>query len=72
MLSFYLAFLYGYDEFGEEYADRVLCMSQFLFDVQQKNRLAQKGLLKDSVLLVMVIKKQKKKCVPKKQRYLKN
>lgn len=46
MLSFYLAFLYGYDEFGEEYADRVLCMSQFLFDVQQKNRLSQKGLLK--------------------------
>lgn len=46
MLSFYLAFLYGYDKFGEEYADRVLCMSQFLFDVQQKNRLSQKGLLK--------------------------
>ena len=46
MLSFYLAFLYGYDKFGEEYADRILCMSQFLFDVQQKNRLSQKGLLK--------------------------
>lgn len=46
MLSFYLAFLYGYDDYGEEYGDRILCMSQFLFDVQQKNRLSQKGLLK--------------------------
>lgn len=46
MLSFYLAFLYGYDDIEEEYADRILCMSQFLFDVQQKNRLSQKGLLK--------------------------
>ena len=46
MLSFYLAFLYGYGNFGKEYADRILCMSQFLFDVQQKNRLSQKGLLR--------------------------
>ena len=46
MLSFYLAFLYGYGNFGQEYADRILCMSQFLFDVQQKNRLSQKGLLR--------------------------
>jgi len=44
MLSFYLAFLYA----GEPYYDndRILCMSKFLFDVQQKNRLSQKGLLK--------------------------
>ena len=44
MLSFYLAFLYA----GEPYydIDRILCMSKFLFDVQQKNRLSQKGLLK--------------------------
>ena len=46
MLSFYLAFLYGYTDFGDEYQERILCMSQFLFEVQQKNRLAQKGLLK--------------------------
>ena len=44
MLSFYLAFIYA----GREYYDvnRILCMSQFLFDVQQKNRLEQKGLLR--------------------------
>lgn len=46
MLSFYLAFLYGFPQYGDEYADRILCMSQFLFQVQQKNRLAQKGLLR--------------------------
>ena len=44
MLSYYLAFLYT----GRNYydVDRILCMAQFLFDVQQKNRLEQKGLLK--------------------------
>jgi hypothetical protein len=44
MLSFYLAFIYA----GREYYDvnRILCMSQYLFDVQQKNRLEQKGLLR--------------------------
>jgi Mg-chelatase subunit ChlI len=44
MLSFYLAFLYS----GREYfnTDRIICMSQFLFDVQQENRLKQSGLLK--------------------------
>ena len=46
MLSFYLAFLYGYSEYGDEYSNRILCMSQFLFAVQQKNRLEQKGLLR--------------------------
>ena len=46
MLSFYLAFLYGFPQYGEEYSDRILCMSQFLFQVQQKNRLSQKGLLR--------------------------
>ena len=47
MLSFYLAFLYGYgDAFSEKYSDRILCMAQFLFDVQEKNRLSQKGLLR--------------------------
>jgi hypothetical protein len=46
MLSFYLAFLYANKPYYNEFIDRILCMSKFLFDVQQKNRLAQKGLLK--------------------------
>ena len=46
MLNFYLAFLYGNNSDYEGHNDRMLCMSQFLFDVEQKNRLAQKGLLK--------------------------
>lgn len=44
MLSFYLAFLYANRPYFDK--DRILCMSNFLFDVQEKNRLAQKGLLK--------------------------
>jgi hypothetical protein len=46
MLSFYLAFLYTDRQYYKHFSDRLLCMSQFLFEVQQKNRLAQKGLLK--------------------------
>jgi hypothetical protein len=46
MLSFYLAFLYSKRDYYEQFTDRILCMSKFLFDVQQKNRLEQKGLLK--------------------------
>jgi hypothetical protein len=46
MLSFYLAFLYSNRPYYNQFIDRILCMSKFLFDVQQKNRLAQKGLLK--------------------------
>lgn len=44
MLSLYFAFFYS----GRDYYDenRILCMAQYLFDVQQKNRLEQKGLLK--------------------------
>ena len=44
MLSFYLAFLYS----GRDYYDylRILCMSQYLFQVQQHNRLEQRGVLK--------------------------
>ena len=44
MLSFYFAFFYS----GRDYYDenRILCMAQYLFDVQQKNRLEQKGLLR--------------------------
>ena len=46
MLSFYLAFLYTNRPYYTEFSDRILCMSKFLFEVQQKNRLKQKGVLK--------------------------
>ena len=46
MLSFYLAFLYTDREYFNEFSERILCMSKYLFDIQQKNRLQQKGLLK--------------------------
>lgn len=44
MLSFYLAFMY----INRPYYDpnRILCMSEFLFKVQQYNRLSQKGILR--------------------------
>ena len=45
ILTFYLSFLYVSSD-GEYESDRLLCMAQFLFDVQEKNRLSQKGLLK--------------------------
>jgi len=44
MLSFYFAFYYSDRDYYDE--NRILCMAQYLFDVQQKNRLQQKGLLK--------------------------
>lgn len=44
MLSFWLAFLYANRPYYDK--DRILCMSSFLFDVQEKNRLEQKGLLR--------------------------
>ena len=44
MLSFYLAFLFTDRPYYNE--KRILCMSKYLFDVQEKNRLEQKGLLK--------------------------
>jgi hypothetical protein len=44
MLSFYLAFLYANRAYYDK--DRILCMSKYLFEVQEKNRLQQKGLLK--------------------------
>jgi len=46
MLSFYLAFLYTDRPYYNQFLERILCMSKFLFDVQQKNRLEQKGLLR--------------------------
>ena len=44
MLSFYLAFLYANRPYYD--SNRILCMSEYLFRVQAKNRLEQKGLLK--------------------------
>ena len=44
MLSFWLAFLYANRPYYDK--DRILCMAKYLFDVQDKNRLAQKGLLR--------------------------
>jgi hypothetical protein len=46
MLSFYLAFLYTDRPYYNQFLERILCMSKFLFDVQQRNRLEQKGLLR--------------------------
>lgn len=44
MLSFYLAFLYADKTYFDK--DRMLCMSAYLFEVEQRNSLEQKGLLK--------------------------
>jgi hypothetical protein len=44
ILSLYLSFLYSDMPYYNK--DRLLCMATFLFDVEQQNRLAQKGLLK--------------------------
>lgn len=44
MLTFYLAFYYSDEPYHEK--ERILCMCKFLFDIESKNRLAQKGLLK--------------------------
>lgn len=46
MLSFYLAFLYANKPYYNTFLERTLCMAKFLFEVQQKNRLEQKGLLR--------------------------
>jgi hypothetical protein len=44
ILSFYLAFTYANEGYYNK--DRLLCMSKFLFDIEEKNRLEQKGVLK--------------------------
>jgi hypothetical protein len=44
MLSFYLAFLYANKAYFDK--ERMLCMAAYLFEVEQKNSLEQKGLLK--------------------------
>jgi hypothetical protein len=46
MLSFYLAFIYADKPFPYFNKERILCMAKFLFDVEQENRLEQRGLLK--------------------------
>jgi hypothetical protein len=46
MLSFYLAFLYADKTYYNDFLERILFMAKLLFDVQQKNRLEQKGLLR--------------------------
>lgn len=44
MLSFYLAFLFANRGYYDD--ERIICMAQYLFHVQAKNRLKQTGLLK--------------------------
>ena len=44
MLTFYLAFYYADKSYYNN--DRIMCMAQFLYDVQKHNRLEQHGLLK--------------------------
>ena len=44
ILSFYLAFIYSGKDYI--YRERILCISQFLFEVEQQNRLEQTGILK--------------------------
>jgi len=44
ILAFYLSFLYVNLKYYDK--DRILCMAKFLFDLEQHNRLSQKGLLK--------------------------
>lgn len=55
MLSYYLAFLYSDKKYYDK--DRILCMSELLFKIQEKNRLKQKGLLRRFTL----------KCIGKQQ-----
>jgi len=44
MLSLYLAFIYTGKPYF--YKERILCMAQYLFEVEQANRLEQKGVLR--------------------------
>lgn len=44
MLSFYLAFIYANRPYYNK--NRILCMAHILFNVQEKNKLSQKGLLR--------------------------
>ena len=44
ILAFYLSFLYANMNYYDK--NRLLCMAMFLFNLEEKNRLAQRGLLK--------------------------
>lgn len=44
MMTFYLAFYYADKSYYNN--DRIMCMAQFLYEVQKHNRLGQEGLLK--------------------------
>ena len=44
ILTFYFAFIYAGEP--EHIRERLLCMAKYLFDIEQKNRLEQRGLLK--------------------------
>jgi hypothetical protein len=44
MLSFYLVFAYANQQYFD--VERILCMAQMLFDIEEENRTNQKGLLK--------------------------
>ena len=44
MMSFYLAFYYA--DKSPDYKRRILCLSKYLFEIEQKNRLVQNGALK--------------------------
>ena len=46
ILSFYLAFLFIDQPIFSAFKNRHLCLSNFLFELEEKNRLAQKGLLR--------------------------
>jgi hypothetical protein len=43
LLNFYLAFMFSNKKYYNK--NKILCMANYLFDVQQHNRLSQKGLL---------------------------
>lgn len=46
ILSFYLAFLFVDQPIFSAFRNRHLCLANFLFELEEKNRLAQKGLLR--------------------------
>jgi hypothetical protein len=46
ILSFYLAFYFTKRPYFQDFQERILCIAQFLFKVEEKNRLEQRGVLK--------------------------
>jgi len=73
MLSFYLAFVFVSRPYYD--INRILCMSKFLFKVQQKNRLKQGGLLRrfsPDCYGVQVTKEKMREKKAEKYRELKN